>query len=169
MTEPRAAAPSAAAPALREALERLRDHGYQPMYNGRPSCPFCGTFVDDEESHRPSCLLVAALADQSQEAAMSGPRTAAGRRLLLDLVEHVEALAPKQSKPIHDATAKAILAIETESAPAGLDVELIATILRTGSIGCEDHRDLQGGYHLASAHREDAEFIAAEYARLQQR
>jgi hypothetical protein len=48
--------------ALRAALEGLRDHGYQPMYNGRPSCPFCANFVDDEETHRPGCILVAALA-----------------------------------------------------------------------------------------------------------
>lgn len=47
--------------ALREALEHLRDHGYQPMYNGRPSCPFCHQFVDDEETHLPSCILLAAL------------------------------------------------------------------------------------------------------------
>lgn len=51
----------APAAALRAGLEGLRDHGYQPMYNGRPSCPFCLNFVDDEETHRPGCVLVAAL------------------------------------------------------------------------------------------------------------
>jgi len=42
-------------------LEGLRDHGYQPMYNGRPSCPFCLNFVDDEETHTEGCELVAIL------------------------------------------------------------------------------------------------------------
>ncbi|HTR71894.1 MAG TPA: hypothetical protein VMH41_16920 [Mycobacteriales bacterium] len=43
------------------ALESLRDGGYQPRYNGRPSCPVCGNFVDDEETHTPGCVLVAAV------------------------------------------------------------------------------------------------------------
>ncbi len=43
------------------ALEGLRDEGYQPSYNGRPSCPFCYNFVDDEETHAPGCVLVYAL------------------------------------------------------------------------------------------------------------
>ena len=43
-----------------DALERLR-YGYQPMYNGRPSCPLCNNFVDDEETHKPDCLTVTVL------------------------------------------------------------------------------------------------------------
>jgi hypothetical protein len=39
-------------------LRHLRDDGYQPSYNGRPSCPFCGNFVDDEETHDPKCVLL---------------------------------------------------------------------------------------------------------------
>lgn len=39
------------------ALERLRRHGYQPMYNGRPSCPFCGHFIDSEDRHAFGCVL----------------------------------------------------------------------------------------------------------------
>jgi hypothetical protein len=52
---------------LRRALERLRDHGYQPMYNGRPSCPFCSSFVDAEETHAEGCVLVAALDSRTSE------------------------------------------------------------------------------------------------------
>jgi len=40
-------------------LDILYRHGYQPMYNGRPSCPFCSNFVDDEETHTKYCLLSA--------------------------------------------------------------------------------------------------------------
>ena len=43
---------------LRDWLEALRDYGYQPMYNGRPSCPRCLNFIDEEETHRPGCLLL---------------------------------------------------------------------------------------------------------------
>jgi hypothetical protein len=43
---------------LRMALRAMRDYGYQPMYNGRPSCPFCGNFVDDEEGHNRGCVLL---------------------------------------------------------------------------------------------------------------
>jgi hypothetical protein len=43
---------------LRDALIGLRDHGYQPRHNGRPSCPFCSRFVDDEETHAPGCVLL---------------------------------------------------------------------------------------------------------------
>lgn len=46
---------------LWRALRNIRDFGYQPMYNGRPSCPFCNNFVDEEETHRKGCVLVAAL------------------------------------------------------------------------------------------------------------
>lgn len=35
----------------------LRASSYQPTYNGRPSCPFCGNFVDDEETHKPNCIV----------------------------------------------------------------------------------------------------------------
>lgn len=52
------------------------------------------------------------------------------------------------------------------AAPAGLDVGKIAQILRLGNIGCEAHGMTKGAYHLASDHKEDADFIAAEYARL---
>ncbi|MEO6666172.1 MAG: hypothetical protein ABIO65_05285 [Nitrospiria bacterium] len=45
------------------ALERLAHSGYQPMHNGRPSCPFCGNFIDAEEDHTASCLLVIYLTD----------------------------------------------------------------------------------------------------------
>lgn len=41
---------------LREAI--VRAGRYQPTYNGRPSCPFCGNFVDDEETHLPNCIVV---------------------------------------------------------------------------------------------------------------
>ena len=56
------------------------------------------------------------------------------------------------------------VAIEAEAAQgaAPLDVDAVAQILKKGNIGCEDHRDLSGGYHLASAHKEDAAFIVAE-------
>lgn len=47
---------------FRMELEHLRDNGYQPMYNGRPSCPFCANFLDDEETHTESCPLVGFLA-----------------------------------------------------------------------------------------------------------
>jgi hypothetical protein len=43
---------------LRDALIGLRDHGYQPRHNGRPSCPFCSRFVGDEETHAPGCVLL---------------------------------------------------------------------------------------------------------------
>jgi hypothetical protein len=46
---------------LRTALRHIHDSGYQPMYNGRPSCPFCHNFVDAEETHTPDCPLVVAL------------------------------------------------------------------------------------------------------------
>lgn len=41
-------------------LERIivKASRYQPMYNGRPSCPFCGNFVDDEETHQDACIVV---------------------------------------------------------------------------------------------------------------
>ena len=48
-------------------MTNLRDYGHQPMYNGRPSCPFCGNFVDDEQTHEPACELVAALAPDASE------------------------------------------------------------------------------------------------------
>ncbi len=50
-------------PALQSALQRIHDFGYQPMYNGRPSCPFCFNFIDEEgqHRHRTNCVLVAAL------------------------------------------------------------------------------------------------------------
>lgn len=44
--------------ALFEMLRNIRDQGYQPGYNGRPSCPFCENFVDDEETHEPECVLL---------------------------------------------------------------------------------------------------------------
>ena len=43
---------------LRNHLLALRAHGYQPVYNGRPSCPFCDNFIDEEETHDPSCVLL---------------------------------------------------------------------------------------------------------------
>jgi hypothetical protein len=46
-------------------LSALRDYGYQPMYNGRPSCPFCDNFVDDEETHTTTCPLIAILGSRS--------------------------------------------------------------------------------------------------------
>lgn len=39
-------------------LQNLADNGYQPMYNGRPSCPFCLNFVDEEETHETNCPLI---------------------------------------------------------------------------------------------------------------
>lgn len=42
-------------------LQYLVEHGYQPSYNGRPSCPICGAFVDDEETHTKGCALLAAI------------------------------------------------------------------------------------------------------------
>jgi hypothetical protein len=50
--------------ALTRALESIRDNGFQPMFNGRPSCPFCDRFVDEEETHSPHCVLVVALASR---------------------------------------------------------------------------------------------------------
>ncbi len=44
--------------ALGRQLRTIRDYGHQPMYNGRPSCPFCDNFVDEEETHRPGCILI---------------------------------------------------------------------------------------------------------------
>ena len=44
---------------LAEAWEAiLGASAHQPMYNGRPSCPFCDNFVDDEETHHPRCIVV---------------------------------------------------------------------------------------------------------------
>lgn len=43
---------------LSHALSRLRDRGYQPSYNGRPSCPFCSAFVDGEQTHSEECILL---------------------------------------------------------------------------------------------------------------
>ena len=42
-----------------EELEQAIYHAsrYQPMYNGRPSCPFCRNFVDDEETHTADCIV----------------------------------------------------------------------------------------------------------------
>lgn len=53
--------------ALLPELRLLRDEGHQPMHNGRPSCPFCDMFIDDEETHAPDCPLVAALRDAPEE------------------------------------------------------------------------------------------------------
>lgn len=50
-------APTADRTALLMELESLRDSGYQPGYNGRPSCPFCANFIDSEETHTPTCPL----------------------------------------------------------------------------------------------------------------
>ena len=44
---------------LRQWLDGLRVQGYQPMYNGRPSCPGCSNFVDEEETHKPGCITLA--------------------------------------------------------------------------------------------------------------
>lgn len=35
----------------------LQASSYQPMYNGRPSCPFCGNYIDDEETHTDNCIV----------------------------------------------------------------------------------------------------------------
>lgn len=48
--------------ALRDRIELLeyailQASRHQPMYNGRPSCPFCGNFVDSEEAHTTHCLV----------------------------------------------------------------------------------------------------------------
>ena len=43
---------------FRLGLENVLLNGYQPRYNGRPSCPFCANFVDAEETHAADCLLV---------------------------------------------------------------------------------------------------------------
>lgn len=48
---------------LRMDLEHLLRNGYKPMYNGRPSCPFCENFVDADETHDDGCPLVVAFAD----------------------------------------------------------------------------------------------------------
>ena len=53
-------------PDLRSRLQAIFDHGYQPMYNGRPSCPFCHNFVDEEETHTHGCALRAVLAAQPE-------------------------------------------------------------------------------------------------------
>lgn len=42
---------------MNSSLRVLYNYGYQPMYNGRPSCPFCNNFVDEEETHSKNCLL----------------------------------------------------------------------------------------------------------------
>ncbi len=36
----------------------LKENGYQPTYNGRPSCPFCENFIDEEETHDKNCPLI---------------------------------------------------------------------------------------------------------------
>ena len=44
---------------VKELMERIVGAGrHQPMYNGRPSCPFCGNFVDDEETHVDGCVVL---------------------------------------------------------------------------------------------------------------
>lgn len=45
-------------PRLLRALAGIKRSGYQPMYNGRPSCPFCQHFVDEEQTHHPACVLL---------------------------------------------------------------------------------------------------------------
>jgi hypothetical protein len=50
--------------ALIPTLHDIYDNGYQPGYNGRPSCPFCGNFIDDEETHSDTCELRRALLDR---------------------------------------------------------------------------------------------------------
>lgn len=45
---------------LLEILAAMQSH--QPRYNGRPSCPYCGNFVDSEEWHTSSCALAMELA-----------------------------------------------------------------------------------------------------------
>jgi hypothetical protein len=59
--------------ALTAALERLYREGYQPMYNGRPSCPFCGNFVDDEETHTAGCVLRSLDAERAARAPEGEP------------------------------------------------------------------------------------------------
>lgn len=39
-------------------LLHLSEIGHQPMYNGRPSCPICENFLDNEETHDPTCSLL---------------------------------------------------------------------------------------------------------------
>jgi hypothetical protein len=67
---------------LREELEDLLRNGYQPMYNGRPSCPFCNHFVDSEETHADDCALVAALSPSItiSDAEVPKPRRARRRK-----------------------------------------------------------------------------------------
>jgi hypothetical protein len=48
-------------------LKTMASFGYQPMYNGRPSCPFCAHFTDDEDTHADSCDLMAFLRLRSPE------------------------------------------------------------------------------------------------------
>ena len=62
------------------ALRALLDGGYQPMYNGRPSCPFCGNFIDAEQTHRLDCSGLVFL-DRIEKL------EAAARRLLIELEE----------------------------------------------------------------------------------
>jgi hypothetical protein len=54
--------PSSPAPAWKEHLRRLEDiiveaEHHQPMYNGRPSCPFCENFTDEEGGHDMYCIV----------------------------------------------------------------------------------------------------------------
>jgi len=46
---------------IRPTLKHLFEKGYQPMYNGRPSCPFCFNFIDEEQGHTSDCSLRAYL------------------------------------------------------------------------------------------------------------
>lgn len=72
------------------------------------------------------------------------------------------------SQALDDALASvrraAALAQQTTERSEPLDVERLARALFRGDIGCEGHGHRTR--HMASDHREDAEFIAAEYARL---
>jgi hypothetical protein len=62
-------------------LTHLRDHGYQPSYNGRPSCPFCANFIDDEETHAAGCPLVRAVNDYDRLRAIEDAAKALSLRL----------------------------------------------------------------------------------------
>ena len=67
-----------AAERLRLAFDRLR-HGHQPMYNGRPSCALCGSFVDSEETHAPGCLTTTSVLDEA---------LATERRMMVDEIRN---------------------------------------------------------------------------------
>lgn len=92
-------------------LRHIRDSGYQPMYNGRPSCPFCGNFVDNEETHSPDCVLVATL-DAARGSAGPG-LTPLALQIALDRIDSIHAgyWDRRQTPPVYVTNAGLALAL----------------------------------------------------------